>query len=94
MVGAADGGGRWMVGLVARLLGAFVLSLFGSQKLVIVGAKISKEDLIFLGELMVRLGRNKPDYDPAPVGCLFCLRSILLTGQSILSGLHPQQEID
>ena len=65
MVGAADGGGRWMVGLVARLLGAFVLSLFGSQKLVIVGAKISKEDLIFLGELM-NAGKVMPETGVSP----------------------------
>lgn len=51
MVGAADGGGRWMTGSLARWIKALGLSRFGSRKLVMVGAKISKEDLTILGEL-------------------------------------------
>lgn len=31
MVGSADGGGRWMIGVVARLLGATALSWFGRK---------------------------------------------------------------
>ena len=52
MVGAADGGGRWMIGVLARLLKGFVLSRFVGQKLVMIGAKLTKEDLICLGELV------------------------------------------
>jgi NADPH:quinone reductase-like Zn-dependent oxidoreductase len=62
MVGAADGGGRWMIGLVARLLSAFFLSRFVSQTLMMVGAKISKEDLIFLREMM-KAGKVTPVID-------------------------------
>jgi len=52
MVGAADGGGRWMIGLLARLIKALVLSWFVSQKLGMVGAKTNKEDLTIMRELM------------------------------------------
>ena len=52
MVGAADGGGRWMIGVLARLLEVFVSSRFVGQKLVMMGAKITKEDLTRLGELV------------------------------------------
>ena len=52
MVGAVDGGGRWMTSVLARLLGAALLSQFGSQKLVLVGTKIIKEDLIALGGVL------------------------------------------
>jgi NADPH:quinone reductase-like Zn-dependent oxidoreductase len=52
MVGAADAGGRWIIGLIARLIKALVLSWFVSQKLVMVGAKASKEDLTILHDLM------------------------------------------
>lgn len=45
MVGAADGGGRWMIGVLTRLMKAFVSSRFVGQKLVMIGAKITKEDL-------------------------------------------------
>jgi len=44
--------GRWMIGLLARLIKALVLSRFVSQKLVMVGAKPSKDDLTILRELM------------------------------------------
>lgn len=62
MVGAADGGGQWMIGFLARLLKAAVRSRFGSEKLVMVGAKITKEDLTLLGELM-RSGKVTPVID-------------------------------
>ena len=52
MVGAADAGGRWMMGLLTRLIKALVLSWFVSQKLVMVGAKMTKEDLTILHDLM------------------------------------------
>jgi NADPH:quinone reductase-like Zn-dependent oxidoreductase len=62
MVGAADGGSRWMIGLLARLLEAAMLSWFGSQKLVMVGAKITREDLATLAELM-KYGKVTPVID-------------------------------
>jgi NADPH:quinone reductase-like Zn-dependent oxidoreductase len=62
MVGAADGGGRWMIGVLARLLKAFVLSRLVGQKLVMMGAKITNEDLTALGELM-KAGKLRPVID-------------------------------
>ena len=62
MVGVADGGGRWMTGVMSRWIGAMALSWLGSNKLVMVGAKISKEDLTILGELM-RTGKITPVID-------------------------------
>lgn len=62
MVGAADGGGRWMIGVLARLLKGFVLSRFVGQKLVMIGAKLTKEDLTSLGEL-VKTGNLTPVID-------------------------------
>ena len=62
MVGAADGGGRWMIGVLARLLKGLVLSRFVGQKLVMMGAKLTKEDLTSLGEL-VKKGRVTPVID-------------------------------
>ncbi len=62
MVGAAGGGGRWMIALLARLIKALVLRCFVSQKLVMVGAKASKEDLIILHDLM-QAGKVTPVID-------------------------------
>ena len=62
MVGAADGGGRWMIGVLARLLKTLVLSRFGGQKLVMMGAKITNEDLNTLRELM-KAGKLRPVID-------------------------------
>ena len=62
MVGAADGGGRWMLGVLARLLKAGVSSRFVGQKLLMIGAKITKEDLTALGELQ-RSGKVTPVID-------------------------------
>ena len=62
MVGAADAGGRWMIGLLARLIKALVLSWFVSQNLVMIGAKVNKEDLTILQELM-RAGKVTPVID-------------------------------
>lgn len=62
MVGAGDGGGRWMTGMIARLVGAIALSWLGSKKSILVGAKISREDLATLGELM-KTGKVTPVID-------------------------------
>lgn len=43
---------RWMIGALARMLGAVALSLVISQKLVGILAKRNKEDLTIIGELM------------------------------------------
>jgi NADPH:quinone reductase-like Zn-dependent oxidoreductase len=61
VVGAA-GGGRQMAPIVARLLGAMVLSRFGSQKLLPFLAKNSKEDLLILTE-MIEAGKVRPVID-------------------------------
>jgi NADPH:quinone reductase-like Zn-dependent oxidoreductase len=60
MVGGPTG--RWMMGPLARLITALVLSRFMSQKLVMVLAKPSKEDLAALHELM-KAGRVTPVTD-------------------------------
>jgi NADPH:quinone reductase-like Zn-dependent oxidoreductase len=60
MVGGPTG--RWMLGLLARLATALVLSRFVSQKLVMVLAKPSKEDLAALHELM-KAGKVTPVID-------------------------------
>lgn len=62
MVGAADGGGRWMIGVLARLIKALVLSWFIGQKLVMVGAKSHKQDLTILHDLM-QTGKVTPVID-------------------------------
>jgi NADPH:quinone reductase-like Zn-dependent oxidoreductase len=49
---AGDRSGRGMLGLLARLITALVLSWFVSQKLVTFLAKPSKEDLTIMRELM------------------------------------------
>ena len=59
MVGAADGGGRWMTGMIAWLLGAIALSWVGSKKPVLLGAKFTQEDLTTLGDLM-KTGKVTP----------------------------------
>lgn len=77
MVGAADGGGRWMISLLTRLLKVMVLSWFASQKLVMVGAKLSQEDLTLLHDFM-KSGKLTPVIDrryslrevPAAIGYL------------------------
>lgn len=62
MIGAADGGGRWMSSFLSRLLKAPFLSWFGSRKLILAGAKIIQEDLTTLGELM-KTGKVTPVID-------------------------------
>ena len=52
MVGAVDWHDRWLVGLLMRLIKALVLSWFVSQKLIMVGAKASQEDLATLHDLV------------------------------------------
>jgi len=59
MVGAADGGGRWMIGILARLMKASVLSRLVGQRLAMVGAKITNAELTALGELM-NTGKVRP----------------------------------
>jgi len=54
--------GRWMIGLLARLIKARVLSRFVSQKLVMVGAKSNREDLTILHDLM-KAGKVTPVID-------------------------------
>ena len=54
--------GRWMIGLLARMLKALVLSRFGSQKLVPLPARRSQADLITLREL-IKDGKLKPVID-------------------------------
>jgi len=54
--------GRWMIGFLARLVTALVLSRFVSQTLVVVAAKRSKEDLTILSDLM-KAGKVTPVID-------------------------------
>jgi D-arabinose 1-dehydrogenase-like Zn-dependent alcohol dehydrogenase len=51
-----------MLGFLARLISALVLSWFVSQKLAVVGAKSKKEDLIILHDLM-KTGKIAPVID-------------------------------
>ena len=60
MVGGSAG--RWMIGVLARLMTAFVLSWFVSQKLVTFIAKPNKEDLTILRDLM-KAGKVTPVID-------------------------------
>ncbi|MGB8475715.1 MAG: NAD(P)-dependent alcohol dehydrogenase [Candidatus Acidiferrum sp.] len=61
---AAVGGpsGPWMLAFLARLIAAPVLSWFVSQEMGMVGAKITKEDLATVGELM-KTGKLTPVID-------------------------------
>jgi NADPH:quinone reductase-like Zn-dependent oxidoreductase len=59
LVGAADGGGKWVIDMLVRLFKALVLSRFGSQKWVMVGAKVLGDDLAVLGEL-IKTGKLAP----------------------------------
>jgi NADPH:quinone reductase-like Zn-dependent oxidoreductase len=54
--------GRWMIGLLARLTTALVLSRFVSQTMVMVMARGSKEDLIIMHDLM-KAGEVTPVID-------------------------------
>jgi NADPH:quinone reductase-like Zn-dependent oxidoreductase len=60
MVG--DLSGRGMIGLMARLIIALVLSRFASQKLVTFLAKPNKQDLTIMHEL-IKAGKVKPVID-------------------------------
>ena len=61
---AAVGGpsGPWMIGFLARLIAAPVLSLFVSQRMGTVGTKLNKEDLAILRDLM-QAGKVTPVID-------------------------------
>jgi NADPH:quinone reductase-like Zn-dependent oxidoreductase len=61
-IGVGGSGSRWMIGLLAPLIKALVLSPFVSQKLVSVMAKPSKEDLTIMRELMAT-GKVTPVVD-------------------------------
>ena len=54
--------GRWMIGLLARLTTALVLSRFVSQTLVVVTARRSKDDLTMIHDLM-KTGKITPVID-------------------------------
>jgi NADPH:quinone reductase-like Zn-dependent oxidoreductase len=54
--------GKWMIGFLARLIKALVLSWFVSHRLVVVGAKSRKEDLTILHDLM-KSGKVTPVID-------------------------------
>ena len=54
--------GRWMIGSLARMPTALVLSLFVSQKLVAVLGKLGKDDLTIMGQLM-QSGKVTPVID-------------------------------
>lgn len=54
--------GRWMIGFLARLIKALVLSWFGSQKLVMLPVRRSQEDLTIMHELM-KAGKVTPVID-------------------------------
>jgi len=62
MVGAPSGGGRWMIGPLARLVKMLLLSWFMSQKFVTFIARSSKEDLTIMHELM-KAGKVTPVID-------------------------------
>lgn len=51
-----------MLSFLTRMLKAPFLSWFGSRKLILVGAKVTKKDLATLGELM-KTGRVAPIID-------------------------------
>jgi NADPH:quinone reductase-like Zn-dependent oxidoreductase len=61
-IGVGGSGSRWMIGLLAPLIKALVLSPFVSQKLVSIMAKPSKEDLTIMRELMAT-GKVTPVID-------------------------------
>ena len=60
MVGAPSDAG--LMSILVRLIGAFVLSWFVSQKLVIFLARSNREDLTIVGELMAT-GKVTPVID-------------------------------
>jgi NADPH:quinone reductase-like Zn-dependent oxidoreductase len=57
--GTAD---KWMIGTLARMIAQSIFSWFGSRKFVGLLAKPSKEDLIFIRDLM-KAGKIKPVID-------------------------------
>ena len=61
-LGVGGRGSRWMIGVLAPVIKALVLSLFVSQNLVTVLARPSKEDLAILSELM-STGKVRPVID-------------------------------
>ena len=61
-VGAGGPSDRWMIGPIARLIKSFVVSRLGSQKLGGLLAKVNKEDLTILREL-IQTGKVTPVID-------------------------------
>ncbi|MDR3773727.1 MAG: NAD(P)-dependent alcohol dehydrogenase [Terracidiphilus sp.] len=61
-VGAGGSPGRWMIGALARMIGALVLSWFVSQRFASFIAKSSKEDLTILQGLLLA-GKVTPVID-------------------------------
>ncbi len=61
-VGAGGPSDRWMIGLIARMIQSLVLSGFGSQKFGGLIAKVNKEDLTLLREL-IQAGKVTPVID-------------------------------
>jgi NADPH:quinone reductase-like Zn-dependent oxidoreductase len=62
LVMAGGEAGRWMIGAISRTILALVISRTTSQKLIGILAKLNKEDLIFLGDL-VASGKVTPVID-------------------------------
>lgn len=61
-IGVGGPSGRWMIGALARGIAAAVMSWFVSQKLAMVLAKASKQDLAIMHELM-KAGKVTPVID-------------------------------
>ncbi len=61
-VGVGGTAGRWMIGPLVRAITAQVLSWFGSRKFVSLFAKMNKEDLAVMQELM-KFGKLTPVID-------------------------------
>ena len=61
-VGAGGSAGRWMIGALARMIAAPLLSLFGSKTMTGILAKMNQQDLNVMHDLM-KSGKVKPVID-------------------------------